>query len=57
MISEGNTEWVSFLEKLEGYAPYNEKVIAYRLEYFRAVNDIEKIEEYEKRLEKIAVTL
>ncbi|SFU80412.1 hypothetical protein SAMN04487886_11752 [Clostridium sp. DSM 8431] len=57
MISEGNTEWVSFLEKLEGYAPYNEKVIAYRLEYFRAVNDIEKIEEYEKRLKKIAVTL
>lgn len=53
MLNQGDIEWVDFLEKLDNYAPDNRKVIEYRIQYFSAVNDVEKIKEYEKKLEKI----
>ena len=57
MLNDGDVEWVDFLNKIEGYAPKDRRVLFYKLQYYQAVNDVEKIKEYEEKLQQCAVTI
>lgn len=57
MLNGGDMEWVDFLNKIEGYAPKDRQVLFYKLQYYQAVNDVEKIKEYEEKLQECVVTI